>query len=114
MHPNWVFDNMPSSQAFRPTTKDKNKLSVYDGDQITAKDSWTHFTEIKKLISVGVVCLTVNECQALALPVVPDAATFKEHVLIDMTFLSNSRIRSISELLRDKANSRGWQYQATN
>lgn len=34
IHPNFVQAGRVTSQAFRPTPKDENHLSVYDGDQI--------------------------------------------------------------------------------
>jgi len=36
IHPSFVQAGFPTSQAFRPTPKDESKLSVYDGDMITA------------------------------------------------------------------------------
>lgn len=33
-----------TSQAFRPSPKDEKKLSVYDGDQFSAEESWNHYT----------------------------------------------------------------------
>jgi len=48
IHPGFVQDGRPSSQAFRPTPKDEQKLSVYDGDQITPANAFEHYTQALK------------------------------------------------------------------
>jgi hypothetical protein len=54
IHPSFVIDGVVSNQAFIenavavssgafiPTVKDNNKLSVYNGEKFTAKDSFDH------------------------------------------------------------------------
>jgi hypothetical protein len=44
VHPSFVQAGRVTSQAFRPTPKDRSLLSVYDGDQITPEAAWIHFT----------------------------------------------------------------------
>ena len=110
VHPSWIQKDRITSQAFRPTPKDKKRLSVYDGDQITAEAAWQHYTNDLGLTSAGVLAVTVGECCTLELPVVPDPATFQEHTLIDFSAFSRRQIETKAKLLRENANLRGWQY----
>ncbi len=43
-HPTFVQDGRATSQAFVPTEKDANQLSVDDGDQVTPLVSWERYT----------------------------------------------------------------------
>ena len=61
IHPNFIKLGRPTSAAFRPTPKDEHKLSVYDGDMITASAAFIHYRG-RKLDSVGVLGVTVEEC----------------------------------------------------
>jgi hypothetical protein len=112
IHPSFLQAGRVTSQAFRPTPKDESLLSVYDGDQITADNSWSHFTSQPNCKSVGVMAVTVDECVAEALSVRPDPKPFPEHVVIDFTGLTNNQCEKNSKKLKAKAEARGWQYQA--
>ena len=62
VHPSFLDSHgETTSQAFRPTPKDSNKLSVYDGSLITAEDAWKHYTNILNLRSIGAVSVAVGE-----------------------------------------------------
>ncbi len=111
IHPNFVQASFATSQAFRPTPKDESKLSVYDNDQITAEESWIHYTTKLQLLSVGTVAVSVAECEAENLPARPDPKPFPEHAVIDFTGLSDGQCRSKSKKLQAKALERGWLYQ---
>ena len=111
IHPGFVQNGRASSQAFRPTPKDEQKLSVYDGDQITPADAFEHYTKILKLGSSGVLAVSMAECRALDLPVTPDPASFPEHVLIDFSAYGKSATEKKAKLLKAKAEVRGWLYQ---
>jgi hypothetical protein len=111
IHPAFVQDGRVTSQAFRPTPKDQNKLSVYDGDQIAPESAWRHYAEQLGLASIGVQAVAVRECETLALPAVPDPAAFPEHVLIDFTGLSTREIERRAKLLRVDAANRGWLFR---
>jgi hypothetical protein len=113
IHPNLVQDGFASSLAFRPNDSDNGLLSVYDGDQITAEASWTHYTTISKKKSVGVTALTVDECGAESLPARPDPVPFPEHVVVDFTGVGEKHWRTKSKKLQARALARGWMYQAT-
>ena len=71
VHPNWIKDDLPTSQAFTPTPKDALRLSVYDGDGISASSCWEHYTG-QGLVSNGVVAVTLEECERFGLEVIPD------------------------------------------
>lgn len=112
INPSWVQGDNVTSQAFKPTPKDNKKLSVYDSDIVNAEASWRHFTEAQGLSSVGVLAVSVAECDEQALPVVPDPNTFPAHALIDFSKESGSSTERKAKVLRTKAMSRGWQYRA--
>ncbi len=111
VNPSWVQQGRVTSQAFRPTPKDDKKLSVYDGDKITAAKAWEHFTVTLTLSSVGVLAVTVAECTSLELSPTPDEKEFPEHALIDFTPHTEKEIVGKSKLLKVRAETRGWQYQ---
>lgn len=111
VHPQFIQEGRISSQVFKPTPKDENLLSVYDGDQITAERAWLHFTSELKFSSVGVVAVTVGECHGQDLTVRPDPEPFPEHVVIDFSGCSRGQLEKKSKRLRDIAESRGWLYQ---
>lgn len=111
IHPTFVQQGRPTSQAFRPTPKDEDKLSVYDGDKIAPQPSWEHYTGTLGLQSAGVMGITVGECAALELGVSEDAATFAEHCLIDFTGLGKSIIEKKAKLLVQSAIQRDWLFR---
>ena len=100
-----------TSQAFRPTKKDKDKLSVYDGTQISARDSWSHYTRKLKMESMGVMAITEEECDELELPVVFDGVPFPEHVSVVFERFSNKQAERMAQRLKKFAKGRGWQFQ---
>ena len=110
--PSWVQAGRITSQVFKPTPKDQKRLSVYDGDQVSAQDSWAHYTEELGHTSVGVMAVTVGECEAHGLPAEPDPKPFPEHVLIKFDDCSNPQIEKKAKHLKKFAETRGWQYQA--
>jgi hypothetical protein len=112
INPTWVQAGRVTSQAFKPTPKDKKRLSVYDGDQITAEGSWHHYTEQLGYSSVGVMAVTIGDCQSVDLPVEPDPEPFPEHVVIRFDDCSNSQIETKAKLLKKSAEIRGWLYRA--
>ena len=110
--PSWMQDGQPTRQAFTPTSKDNGYLSVYDGDMITAEESWLYHTQKLGFISVGVVAVSCDECAALELPVEPDPAPFPSHATINFTGHTRAQIREKAKELSEAANQRGWQYRA--
>ena len=63
VNPSWVHLGRVTSQAFKPTPKDNRRLSVYDGDQVTAHRAWSHYTGDLGFTSIGVLAVTVSECR---------------------------------------------------
>jgi hypothetical protein len=111
IHPNFVQDGFASSVAFRPNESDNGLLSVYDGDQIAAEASWTHYTTVSKKRSAGVVAVTVSECGIEGLMARPDPEPFPEHAVVDFTGLDEKQCRKKSKKLQAKAQIRGWLYR---
>lgn len=111
VHPSWVQEGRVSSQVFKPTSKDEHCLSVYDGDQIDAESAWRHYVNTLNLESIGVLAVTVWECEILELTVVPDPDAFPEHVCIDFRGLTNRQIEKKAKTLNLTARSRGWQFR---
>ena len=100
-----------SSQAFRPRPRDRRRLSMYDGDQITPEAAWRHYTSDLSNPPAGVMAVTVAQCCAGLLTVQPDPEPFPEHVLVGFTEYGTNQIKKKSERLRDKAVVRGWLFQ---
>lgn len=111
VHPSFIKLGRPTSAAFRPTPKDEHKLSVYDGDMITAAASYSHYRG-RKLDSVGVLAVTVRECTAQDLPARSSPEEFPEHAEIDFTGLGGNQCEKKGKKLRDSAEGRGWLHQA--
>jgi hypothetical protein len=112
IHPNFVQEGFAGSVAFRPNESDEGLLSVYDGDLITAEESWTHYTSVSKKKSAGTTALSVDECTAESLPARPDPDPFPEHAVVDFTAIEEKHWRTKSKKLQAKARARGWQHQA--
>lgn len=113
IHPNFVQNGRPTSQAFRPTPRDENKLSAYDGDKIQPKASWTHYTHNLGLSSIGVMALSCAECTVQALSILPDGTDYPEHCSIDFGALAKSATDKAAKMLAQCAATRGWLYQSS-
>lgn len=101
----------PSSLAFTPMPKDDRRLSCYDGSMITAEQSYYHFLKMGYMSS-GVLGVTVDDCIELSLFAESDPRPFPEHaVIVFPQELTNSRVKTLGQLLRDKAVKYGWQYK---
>ena len=111
IHPSWVKEDRITRQAFTPTPKDEAKLSVYDGEQITAEGSWCHYAQECGYPSKGVMAVTVGECAAYGREVVLDSVPYREHAYIDFAGLSRSKAKNVGKALAQSANKRGWQYR---
>jgi len=109
IHPSWIQNGQPSSLAFKPSKKDKNLLSVYDGDCITPEDSYFHYTEILKFCSECVFGVTQEESKAEGLTArkdpLPESA---HHSVIDFSSCASESIRDrAAKVLKSKAIARG-------
>lgn len=111
IHPSFVQAGRPTSQAFRPTPKDENKLSVYDGDQIIAEAAWQRFTANPDCSSTGVMAVSKGQCVELALGVIADGEPFPEHVSIDYSAFAKNEVEKKAKILKGYAQARGWLYR---
>ena len=111
IHPNFIRGGRAGSRAFRPPSCDPYRLSAYDGDQTTADVAWKHYTNTLHKKSVGVMAVSVNECESLNLNVVADGIPYKEHVFVDFGDFSKGKIRKMARCLRAAAQTRGWLFQ---
>jgi len=112
INPGFVQNGRVTSQAFRPTPKDENLLSVYDGDLISPEESYEHFVGQPNCRSVGVQAVSLSECTSLELDTRPDPEPFPEHAVIDFSNLSSNQINKKAKRLQRKAQDRGWLHQA--
>lgn len=110
VHPAWLQNGRITSQVFRPTPKDQKRLSIDDGDLISAEDSWKHFSQTLGHNSKGVMAVTLEECTGVGLQVVPDPIPHLAHAFVDFTpYNENETIRKAKQL-KQSAEFRGWQY----
>ena len=107
----WTQGPRVTSQAFTPTAKDEERISTYDGDQITAEKAWKHFTRSLGYQSEGVVGVTVEECLSTGLSLFPDPGAFQEHVLIDFQGLTRKEKKDRAKILTVMANKRDWLFK---
>lgn len=108
IHPSFVQNGFPTSQAFRPMPKDEFQLSVYDGDLIDAPAAWVHYTSVLGWESDGTMAITVEECTAEGLPARSDPEPFPEHAIIDFSGLTDKECQRKGKKLQVKAVARGW------
>ena len=92
IHPNFIFENRVTSQAFNPMTD--TQLSVCDGNMIGAKQAWERYT--KKDHSAGVMAVTDGECESHDLRVISDPTPNEDdHMVIDFDDFSTKIIKKI-------------------
>ncbi len=108
VHPIWLDGGRPTSQAFRPTPKDNNILSVYLGCLLSAEQAYVHYTENLRFLSAGVWGLSYAEVEQenlthRHLPVDQNPA----HGGIDFSGHSKNQQEKISKKLKAKAVIRG-------
>ena len=114
VHPDWSKDGRVTSQLFKATMKggtNRREISVYDGSQIDPEESWVHFTKEMGRPSVGVMAVTVSECLDQNVKVVPDSATFKEHMLLNFDGMTRGVADKVAHVLVHIANRRGWLFR---
>ena len=104
----WIQAGNITSQVFRPTAKDGSRLSVYDGDQISATAAWAHYTEEMGYRSHGVVAVSVRECRSEDLQAMPDPLPVPEHAVIEFGLLNRNDIERKAKRLKLMAEVRGW------
>lgn len=75
VHPAWIRDGRVTSQAFRPTKKDEDRLSTARSSLTSAEGAFQLHTSGRELASAGSWGVTVGECNKQSLPCVPDPTT---------------------------------------
>ena len=111
VHPGFVQSGRITSQVFRPTPKDGNRLSCYNGDKIRADEAFIHFVEHLRFCSQGVMAVKKRECDSQDLPVNDDGIPFPEHCTIDFSDLPKKSIEKKIKELKRYAEKRGWLFQ---
>ena len=114
IHPSFVEDDgVPSSQPFRPTEKDNNKLSV-DRSSVHAVDAAYDLFVAEGHQSAGVYGLTVGEfsaeqipCFEDPIPATPASMGNDAHAVADYTVHSLSQQRKVAKRLKQAAVKRG-------
>ena len=108
VHPNFAPDGQLSSQAFFPFPKDKNHLSVYDGDQISAVDAYDHYVNVLRNQSCGVWGVTQLEVSGVGLESKADVLDdFPSHAVIVFADASEKEYRKLAKKMRALAVARG-------
>jgi hypothetical protein len=117
VHPSFVRDGRPSSQAFRPTQKDEGKLSVARSTLTTAQSAYELYTSGLGYASGGAWAVTVADCRAQTLAVLPDPLTSPPekvadpaHAVVDFTPFSKSQADAKGARLARNAGERGRLY----
>jgi len=115
VHPQWIVDSEPSSQAFKPTKKDGGMLSIALGSKTTAEDAFLHHTHALKLASGGTWAVTVGEVAAVELSSFERSLDDSPaHGLIDFRGLSRRATELKAKLLLAGARDRGCLYQPSS
>lgn len=114
VHPSFVRDGRPSSQAFPPTPKDEGKLSVARGSLTTPASAYELHTGGLGLASAGTWAITIGECRGQGLEVAADPTTAPPakaadpaHALVDFTPYSNNQREAKATRLARLATERG-------
>jgi len=83
---------------------------VDNGDIVSAEQSYQNYTSEGRS-SVGVLAVTVGECQQMNLDVEDDCIQKPPaHALIVFCGLSRKKREDYAKILRDKARKRGWKF----
>jgi len=100
-----------TSQVFRPTPKDENQLSVYNGHKFTPEGAFNHFVATKTNKSAGVLAVTILECNQESLSCFENNDPFDGHSVIDFRGLSNNQLERKAKALKKTAMNRGWLFR---
>jgi hypothetical protein len=108
VHPSWVDDGQPSSQAFRPTPKDEGMLSIACASLSTAAEAFEHHTQTLGLLSAGTWAVSVGEVSEVGLTAYADPLPDQQaHGLVDFRTLGRKAAETKSRILRARAHQRG-------
>jgi hypothetical protein len=111
VHPNWIDNGVPSSQAFAPTKKDEGQLSITRGALTTAEAAFKHYTLVQQLESAGTWGISVGEATAAGLDSFDDyREDVPAHGFVDFRPLSRKQAERKAKLLAAWARERGRLY----
>lgn len=115
IHPSWIVNSRMSSQAFKPTKKDNNKLSVRNSEKITAEESYKFQTQQLGFQSVGNCALYIREVVEVSLQCIESPISTPpidpSHCHIDFTGLTGGQVQTKADKLVNFARTRGFTYQ---
>lgn len=112
VHPNWLNDGQPSSQAFKPTLKDEGKLSTARAAKTTPEAAFVHHTDTLGLQSAGTWAVSVEEIEATPVPLeaygdpVTEPTVDPAHAFIEYPD-DRKLVETKAKILRAKARDRG-------
>jgi hypothetical protein len=113
IHPTFIEDGEPSSQPFRPTPKDENKLSVDRGSKTTPAGAYDLFVA-SGLKSVAVYGVSVAEFGDQGVSCHPDAIEAGDgivanpaHAFADYSAHADSKQKTVAKRIKLKAIARG-------
>ena len=111
VHPNFVRNGRPSSQAFRPSSRDEGQMSVSRGSRITAEAAYRRYTSQGRLSS-GVWSVTVLECNEVGLEAYDDPLEQDDaHAIVNFSPISSKgQVERIADKLAAAARQRGCQF----
>lgn len=109
VHPGWISQGTVTSQAFRPTPKDNDRLSTSRSSMIDAEGAYLAH-EVRDLPTAGTWGVTVDECVRESLCVLHDGGSAElpaEHASVCFEGKSRTERVRASKTLRDHAMKRG-------
>ena len=113
VHPSWLVEGHPSSQAFTPTPKDAGQLSVSRHKLADAQESYKRHAA-RGLETVGTWSLELSEVASVELsacedPIVDDdpAVADDAHAFVDFRAISRSKAEKVGKRLKAFAVARG-------
>lgn len=116
VHPSWVRDGIPTSQAFKPTPKDEGRLSVQRGSLTTAEAAFLKHTQGLGLQADSTWAVTVGEVldEPVPRPVFADPLLEPVHdparAFVSYEGLARKEIETKAKLLLAAARARGRQH----
>ena len=117
VHPNWIKSDEPTSQAFRPNSKDEGKLSTARGSMTSAAGAFALYTEGLGLRAAGTWAVSVGELaaepsplNAVADPIEDDPCPDPAHAYIDFGVMHRKTIEAKAKVLLAAARRRGRQH----
>ena len=118
IHPSFMQNGSPTSQAFMPIPKDKGGMSVDRSSVYSASKSFHEYTVVNGFQSVAVFGLTVAEFAVEAIPCYSDPvpatngfAANPAHCIADFSGLHGSAQKNVAKRLKIVAVARGQKHR---